>query len=241
MDKHQILQLIFDTFEKWCSDQKDLTPACYKGCNVCCTQNVTITALEAESILRYIQREKKSDWFTTQISQNRKHQRPGFSTNDFAKACLEEREVPSQPQNNAAGCPFLEENICMIYPVRPFSCRHFVSSSVCKPGQPATIPDYYLEASTAVTQIIEHLGQKEYWGNMLDVLPALLDISEFREIGEKMDTALTIQARMQTLTAKPLPGFLLSEAESSRVVPLLETLFQAEIDGKSVEDILNGK
>lgn len=240
MDKHQILQTIIKIFDKWSNEQSDLQPACRQGCNVCCTQSVTITALEGENILRFILKEPKSAWFATQISSNRKHERPRFTTNDFAKACLEERDLAPQSQNTTAVCPFLEDDSCSIYPVRPFSCRLFISSSVCKPNQPATVPNYYFEASTAVTQIIEHLGQKEYWGNMLDVLPALLDISEFKEIGEKMNTALTMQARMQTLTAKPLPGFLLSEDEGGKVVPLLETIFQTEVAGKSIEDILNG-
>ncbi len=239
--KHRILHKVYEVFEKWSNEQADLTLVCEKGCSSCCTQNVTITALEGEDILRYIMAEKLTDWFSVKLTQNRNHQRPKMTTNDFAKACLDGRDVDPESPSSESGCPFLENNSCTIYPVRPFSCKLFVSSKKCGLGQPALIPDYYLEASTATTQLVEHLGQKEYWGNMLDVLLALLDISEFREISEKFNNSVIMQARMQTLTAKPLPGFLLSEEEGARVAPLIEAIFATEVDGKCVEDILNGK
>ena len=46
---------------------------------------------------------------------------------------------------------------------------------------------------------------------------------------------------MRTLTAKPLPDFLLSEEEGPKVAQLLEKVFDIEIDGRRIEDILNGK
>jgi hypothetical protein len=46
---------------------------------------------------------------------------------------------------------------------------------------------------------------------------------------------------MCTLTAKPLPGFLLSEEEGLQVAQLLESIFDTEVDHKRIEDILNGK
>jgi len=76
---------------------------------------------------------------------------------------------------------------------------------------------------------------------MLDVLPALLDISEFREIGTRLEQAGIIKARLRTLTAKPLPGFLLSGEDDGKVTQLLGAIFAAEIGGKRLEDILNGK
>lgn len=103
------------------------------------------------------------------------------------------------------------------------------------------VPDYYFEAATAVAQLVEHLGQREYWGNMLDVLPALLDMSQFREIAGYLEQTRIIEARLHSLTAKPLPGFLLSEEAGGKVTQLLESVFTAEVDGKRVEDILNGR
>jgi len=103
------------------------------------------------------------------------------------------------------------------------------------------MPDYYFEAATAVAQLLEHLGQKEYWGNMLDVLPALLDIGEFYEIGNQLPQTVIIQARLRTLTARPLPGFLFSKENEEHMTNLLTTLFNTRINDKRLEDILNGK
>ena len=235
--KTEILSTIYDIFEKWNSES---LVACRRGCSGCCTQNVTITAVEGETILRFIIAENMSQWLAEKLSSLRPHQPPKMTTNDFASACIEGKDVDSGTHHNLSTCPFLEKNLCRIYPVRPFGCRLFVSEKTCSAEQPALVPDHYFEAATAVTQLIEHLGQKEYWGNMLDVLPALLDISEFREIADQLNSSLIIHARLQTLTAKPLPGFLLSEEHTEKVTPLLQSIFEEEINGKRVEDVLNG-
>ena len=238
--KQKILQSIYTSFEQW-TDQSQTEYACCKGCSTCCSQNVTITAIEGEEILRYVIKENIIDQFATALLQAGEVNRPKFSTNDFAKACLDGRDVDPEIQTNSDDCPFLQDNVCTIYPVRPFSCRLFVSTITCNPGNPAQVSDLHLEASTAVTQVIEHLGQKEYWGNMLDVLLAMLDIGEYREIADKFNQTLIMQGRMRTLTAKPIPGFLLSEEEGPQVAQLLESIFDTEVDGKRIEDILNGK
>ncbi|MBU1567539.1 MAG: YkgJ family cysteine cluster protein [Proteobacteria bacterium] len=236
--KQQILYTIYDIFDQWNSD---IDKACNRGCSGCCTQNVTITAVEGEAILRYILAEGMSLWLAEKLASPRTHQAPQMTTNDFASICLEGKDNDPGDHYNLAVCPFLEKDLCKIYPVRPFGCRLFISKKTCSAVHPALVSDSYFEAATAVTQLIEHLGQKEYWGNMLDVLPALLDISEFREIADHLSTTLIMQARMQTLTAKPLPGFLLSEEHTDEVSPLLHSIFAAEVKGKKVEDILNGK
>jgi Fe-S-cluster containining protein len=236
--KQQILFTIYDIFDQW---NKDLEHVCRRGCSACCTQNVTITAVEGEAILRYILAEGMSFWLAEKLASPRTHQPPQMTTNDFASACLEGQDKPPDEHHNLAACPFLEENLCKIYPVRPFSCRLFISEKTCSAIHPALVSDYYLEAAAAVTQLVEHLGQKEYWGNMLDVLPALLDITEFREIADHLSSAQIILARMQTLTARPLPGFLLSQEHIQKVSPLLDSIFAAEVEGKKIEDILNGK
>jgi len=235
--KQQILFTIYDIFDRWNSD---LEKVCHRGCSGCCTQNVTITAVEGEAILRYLLAEDKVFWLAEKLASPRTHQPPKMTTNDFAASCLEGRDIEPGDHHNLAICPFLEKDLCGIYPVRPFGCRLFISRQICSARRPALVSDGYFETATAVTQLIEHLGQKEYWGNMLDVLPALLDISEFKEIGDHLDTAQLRQARMQTLTAKPLPGFLFSEEHAETVSTLLHSIFAAEVEGKMVENILNG-
>ncbi len=236
--KDQILKTIYTIYTDW-SANKEL--ACKKRCSACCTQNVTITALEGEIILRFIQERNMAEWFGQKIRDNRPPNRPKMTTNDFARACLQGKEVDPGEISNQSPCPFLEDDICTIYEARPFGCRILASEKSCSSSQPAVIPDHYFSASTAVAQIVEHVGQKEYWGNMLDVLPALCDISEFNAIANQLNTTIMMQARMRTLTAKPIPGFLFTEEDQQTVTPLLEAIFNTEIDGKRVEDILNGQ
>ncbi len=237
-DRHDSLQTIYTLFGQW---SHDLEAVCDRGCSGCCTRNVTITAGEGEAILRFVMAEGISPWFAEKLAQPINHQSAQFTTNEFAKACLEGRELDLSPHLNAASCPFLVDRCCRIYPVRPFGCRFFASTTRCSSSQAALMPDYYFEAATAVAQLLEHLGQKEYWGNMLDVLPALLDIGEFYEIGNQLPQTVIIQARLRTLTARPLPGFLFSKENEERVTNLLTTLFNTRINDKRLEDILNGK
>lgn len=237
MTKEKVLHSIYGVFDQW---SKDLTVSCRRGCSNCCTQSVTITATEGVEILRYIISQDLSNWFVERLLK-RDFIPPKFTTNDFAKACLEGKDVDLSPPENQATCPFLIDRECGIYPARPFSCRLFISQQTCSATQPALVPDHYFEATVAVSQLIEHLGQKEYWGNMLDVLPALLDISEFKIIGEKIGELASIHGKLQTLTAKPLPGFLISNEAQDRVNKLLTMIFQEKIEGKTIEDILNGK
>ncbi len=236
--KSTILLKIFAVFADW---SHHLPTVCKQHCSTCCTQNVTITAIEGEEILRFVLAENMTAWFVEKFTSPRTHRPAEITTNGFAKACLDGIDTDISDNFNASPCPFLKDNSCRIYPVRPFTCRLFTSTQRCSFIEPALMPDYYLEAATAVTQLVEHLGQGEYWGNMLDVLPALLDISEFREIGAQLDQTLIIKARLATLTAKPLPGFLLSEEEGEKVPRLLETILSVEVEGRRLEDILNGR
>ena len=238
--KDRILLAIFDEFEKWSAP---ITKACAKGCSTCCTRNVMITALEGERILRFILQEGMEPWFADRLRISRPTAPPLLTTNEYAAACLQGIEInASDDPGNPESCPFLEKNYCVIYPVRPFGCRCFASEKICRPGEAAILPDYSVAASTAMMQIIEHLGQHEYWGNMLDVLPALCDILKYKEIANLIaDPSMLIQARLRTRKARPLPGFLLLEEEQKKIAPLLTAIFSTRIDGKSIEEILNGR
>ena len=106
---------------------------------------------------------------------------------------------------------------------------------------PAEIAESHLSASTAVMQVIEHLGQGEYFGNMLDVLLALCDLPENRKYVKLLPASVSDQGRAQIVKSLPLPGFLLLEEEMERVEPLLQAIFEHKVDGKRIEDILNNK
>lgn len=237
--KEEILQSIYEAFADWSSG---FSFACQKNCTACCTQNVIMTAVEGEVIHRLIRQTDGELWFAGKLLKKGTTGRPQMTTNDFAAACLGRGEdVGSEQVGNMAPCPFLENGCCRIYDVRPFACRCFASEQKCLPGMTALAPGYYLSAATAVLQIIEHLGQGEYWGNMLDVLSALCDLPENRRMAALLPASVGDQSRIQLIKARPLPGFLLLEEEMEQVSPLLEAIFSRKVGGKTVASILNGR
>ncbi len=235
--KEEVLLGIYDAFDKWVDE--DL--ACKKGCAACCTQNVMITAVEGELIHRFIREQDKREWFAAKFQKKAKTRRPEITTNGFAASCLDGNDVEPDSYGSSEVCPFLEEDCCSIYEVRPFSCRCFASTKVCSPGVPALIGETYLSASTAVMQIIEHLGQGEFLGNMLDVLLALCDLPENRKYFEMLPASMPDQGLANVVKALPLPGFLLMEEEMEKIAPLLEAIFTCKVGDRSIEDILNNK
>lgn len=236
--KEKILLGIYEEFEAWATQEKNI---CTKGCATCCTQNVTMAAVEGDLIHRYIREQGDMEWFAGKLQEKGNTRRPEMTTNGFAAACFQGEDVDSEAYGNESACPFLENDCCSIYTVRPFSCRCFVSEEICKRGVEAVIPQSYLSASTAVMQIIEHLGQGEYWGNMLDVLLALSDLPENRKYNQFLPASLPDQGRTHLVKALPLPGFLLLEEEMETVDPLLQNIFAYKVGEKSIEDILNNR
>lgn len=235
--KEKVLLGIYEEYEKWAT--KDV--ACKKGCATCCTQNVLITAVEGDLIHRFVREQGKTKRFAGRLQKKAATKRPKMTTNGFATSCFEGEDVEPESYGSSEPCPFLEDDCCTIYEARPFSCRCFASTRTCGPGVPAEIAESHLSASTAVMQVIEHLGQGEYFGNMLDVLLALCDLPENREYVKLLPASVSDQGRAQIVKSLPLPGFLLLEEEMEKVEPLLQAIFEHKVDGKRIEDILNNK
>jgi len=236
--KEKVLLGIYEEFEKW--EDEDL--ACKKGCATCCTQNVVITAVEGDLIHRFIREQGKREWFAAKFQEKAQTRKPEITTNGFAACCIIGEDIEPDSYGSGSPCPFLEEDCCSIYEVRPFSCRCFASTEVCRPGVPALIGETYLSASTAVMQIIEHLGQGEFLGNMLDVLLALCDLPDNRKCFALLPASMSDQGLANVVKALPLPGFLLLEEEMEKIAPLLEAIFTHPIgDGRTIENILNNR
>jgi Fe-S-cluster containining protein len=225
--KQEILQIIYSCFANW-ADR--VAHACRKGCSTCCTQSVTMTAEEGKFIMGYLRRNEMLGSLTDFLNQGLPSHELTCTTNEYAGACLQGRSIDPGVNPHDRTCPFLRKDLCSIYPARPFSCRCFASQVVCGRGVSASVPDYYLSGATAVSQIIEHLDQGKPWGNMLHLLAILS--------GHPADQ---IPDQIRSLTSRPLPGFLISDTDYPHVAPLIEDIFGADINGKNVEDILNGR
>ena len=229
--KKQILEIIFSRFHSW-SDQFGF--ACARGCAFCCTRDVMITAPEGELLLDFIACTHGLEWLRAKLDRHPAAQTLSQTTNEYAAACLAGRDSETEEVRSGGTCPFLEDNVCTVYPARPFACRCLVSTSICRRGGNAALPAGYLSAATAVSQIIEHLGQFRPWGNMLTILSLLGSAAG-------ADGPGLAETRGRCRTARPLPGFLIEEELSGTVVPLLDDILHSRIGERTVEDILNGR
>ena len=237
--KKTILTSIYRNFDSWAGQ---FSLGCRKGCAACCTQDVTATAVESELVIDYISGNQMESWLVERLDRDLPRMTPSSTTNEYAHDCLEGIERDPETAANGGICPFLEEGECSIYPVRPFSCRSFASTVPCRPGNSAVIFPYYLTAVTAVSQIIEHLSQRYFWGNMLHVVYLLAQQnSSTQDTKYPENRKRLLQAQTSCLTSKPLPGFLISREDCPYVEPLIKKIFAARIGGRSVEDILNNR
>ena len=85
--REKLLQAIYRQFATWLESQP-LPLACQKGCATCCTQNVTITAVEGDLIHQHINDNGLSDWFAGRLMERSAGQKLTETTNDFAEKCL---------------------------------------------------------------------------------------------------------------------------------------------------------
>lgn len=236
--KNIILDHIYAIFADWCLAEKF---CCAPGCASCCTQNVTITALEGRRILEYCKETKEDMWTARRFNTLRPGDPPTQTTNEYVHTILQNRES-RQELKSQAKCPFLDNDRCAIYPMRPFSCRCFFSTEQCRNNEAATLSEAHLYGSMAVMQLIEHLGQFDHWGNMIDVLTVLMEVPEHLGRSDSFhNRELVRHARAHVRPAQPLPGFILPEAEKKRVDPLLRSILTTRLGLKTIEQILNGR
>ncbi|GEM_PF-3641801 len=92
---------------------------CSEGCSYCCSSHITVMPQEAFNIgLHLAQKWGESD-FTALAEEC-------LETADH----LEKTTLKEFTQNYFQPCPFLKENRCSIYEVRPIVCRNWISSSL---------------------------------------------------------------------------------------------------------------
>nr|NJM04649.1 hypothetical protein [Desulfobacula sp.] len=149
----------------------DAEPVCREKCACCCTCNVTLTSLEAGFLMDSLGDEKKKD-LLSRIEQKFPVARyiPRMTTNGFARLCMEDREVPEEENDPAFGvCPLLEDDLCTVYEARPFGCRALLSEAHCGREGFARVPPLVLTLNTLFLQVIEHLDQDGFSGNLSDM------------------------------------------------------------------------
>lgn len=238
MNDAQAVAVIEKIYRLYASRVSGLDLACHRGCAACCTRNVTMTAFEGELILRGIYAEDRLEWFMECLQTPGMIGRPVQTTNQWAEACLEGLMPDNgEPEHILEPCPFLDrKQACTIYELRPFSCRCFGSTVDCATSGTASQPDILMEINTVTLQILEHLGRGNWWGNMLDVLPVLINRNrsdQEREQGGKIQERMTYLRR-----ARPLPGFLVMPDQQAAVGAYLDALFSIRLGRSTLGEIL---
>ena len=130
--------------------------ACEKGCVHCCNRIVSASYPEILAISEYVERE----WTAEQKQEFVNRARQADIDNE-AHAAITKRCADTP-------CPFLVENECSIYPVRPMPCRSVVSrdANICKlhfkEGNPTEPTDAGLRAfSMSLARGMSHTSEPQ--------------------------------------------------------------------------------
>jgi len=163
--KIQTLNDIYKAFESKAGDYKK-NAACEKGCGFCCKEagSIDITTLEGLAIRKAM----------TELPKSRQKK----------LTRLFQQEIKKRENKVIAPCPFLmKNNACMIYEVRPFSCRRIYSTHRCTPKNPPVVNRRVMELAEQSIKELQQLDINGYSGHLSFILymlssPAFLSIYE---------------------------------------------------------------
>lgn len=101
---------------------------CKKGCSYCCHQSVFVLPYEAITLVKYCKDK-------LEINQYNK-----FREQVIEKDAITSQMTVNQFLNYTKPCPFLTDNVCGVYEVRPMACRLFLSMNVASCEQERNNP-----------------------------------------------------------------------------------------------------
>lgn len=146
---------IYQAFEIKAAKYKE-NAACTKGCAYCCTDagSIDITTVEGLVILEKIR------------SLNRPRQ---VKVNKALATDLKKRE-----KGQKSACPFLMKNqACMIYDIRPFSCRRIYSVHQCDPDHPPMLNRRVIKLAEKTIKKLQILDRTGYSGHISYIIHML--------------------------------------------------------------------
>ncbi|MBW2245970.1 MAG: hypothetical protein JRF62_01980 [Deltaproteobacteria bacterium] len=167
--KIAVLNQIYSVYDEFLHT---LHMACKKYCAECCTRNVTLTTLEGYLIATQMISSGKSGLLENiESALPKKRFQPLTTTNRLADLCMKGGDPPEEKHHDSnERCPLLKDNLCPIYPVRPFACRCFVSKKDCRKQGYAEVDPFVLSVNNLFLQVIEHVDSQGFSGNLIDVL-----------------------------------------------------------------------
>ncbi|MCD6319252.1 MAG: YkgJ family cysteine cluster protein [Candidatus Desulfofervidaceae bacterium] len=160
-EKIEKLQEIYREFEEEVRELKN-GAVCQRGCADCCKQMATIDLTTLEGFIIY----EKISAFDDTIKV-------------WAKKRLK-KDIIKRKKTHYARCPFLkEDDTCLIYEVRPFSCRWLYSLKKCNGGSPVVHRQAFEIAKKTIRKI-QQLDDTGYSGHISFIL-GLFDKIDFRK------------------------------------------------------------
>ena len=167
--KLSILERMVDIYDRFLGE---FGLAYEKYCAHCCTANVTMTTLEGCRIADHMISNGQSDWFeNVRATRSEKRFKPQTTTNRLADLCRKGDDLPEEAHHYFNGaCPLLTDDLCPIYPARPFGCRCFVSKHDCRKGGYSEVDPFVISVNTLFMQFVEHVDAMGFSGNFADVL-----------------------------------------------------------------------
>ncbi len=212
-----VLEQLYQLHDQALADLGMGQTACGKGCDRCCTCNVTLTHLEADYILRGLNPDQKREMGgTLETRGSEPRYRPALSMNAFARYCVEGLETPEEDNDPDWGqCPLLADGACTIYPMRPFGCRSLVSSHSCAEKGYADMEPVILFLNNIFIQFIEDLDRGGVTGNFTDLMLALL-AGGGRNPGAVLDKGFAAN--------EPIPVLMVEPNHQRALMPVVEKI-----------------
>ncbi len=175
MDQSIRLKMLDQVYAIYDEFVGNLDVACRKNCAHCCTCNVILTTLEGTKIIDHFESRGIRDWLqTVKSASNKKRLQPKSTTNKIAECCRHGRHLPEEEMQLTGGtCPFLRNDQCPLYGVRPFGCRCLVSRRNCHESGFAEMDAFVATVTAVFLQVIEHLDWRGCSGNLTDILQCL--------------------------------------------------------------------
>lgn len=222
-NKLAALEKIYSIYDKFAAS---LDLACKKYCAHCCTTSVTLTSVEAYKIIMDLESNPEVDRIEKiRQAAAQTHFKPKITTNQLANLCAQGIEPPEEESSEWKSCPFLADDLCTIYALRPFGCRCLLSRHDCGTEGYADMDDYVLSVNTVFLQSIEHMDDKGCTGNLLDVLEVMAS-EENRQAYENK----TLKCSTVGLIAnQPLNILMIPPEHRTKMEPILKSLQEIRI------------
>lgn len=198
-----------------------LDVACQRYCADCCTCNVTMTTLEGYKVVESLISNGNADLLRHLGSSPSKRFQPRTTTNQLAELCVAGRDLPDEENDSKWGsCPFLIENNCPLYLVRPFGCRCFASKHKCGSTGYADIEPMVVSVNNVFLQYIEHIDSQGGSGNLTDVLRFL----ESPDNRERYRTNRLDRPGRELVPNRPIKALLIPPEHRAEIAPLLQEI-----------------